>query len=534
MHKNERRRIAVLDLETDPFLYGQMVHPFAAGFYDGSTYSDFWGADCVAKLVDYLEKLSEPLTIYAHNGGRFDYFFFLPYIRDALRIVNSRIIQAHLGKHELRDSFAIMPFALDKYQKTSIDYNKLLRERREQHKPEIRAYLKDDCTNLYTLCVAFQEEFGDALTIGSASMKQLRKFHQFARGNEIFDARFRKDFYFGGRNQVFRSGIIHGPIKIYDVNSMYPHAMRDYLHPVSTGILVGNRIDKNTCYVSVEGKNFGAFPTRQKDNSLDFTIPSGIFHTSIHEYEAALDTGTFKPRKILKTYGFNRRESFDTFVNHFYDARMIAKEKGDTIRTLFYKFVLNSGYGKFAQNPENYCDWFIAPVGSFPPEWHQCVKSCDEICRLKWSPSFLSSNDYIIWSRPLRELNHYNIATGASITGAARAVLLRGLQHARNPIYCDTDSIICNDLSGVTISETELGAWKLETEGDMIAVCGKKLYAVYQGKECIKKAHKGMRLTGEEILKVAKGHTVESCNPVPAFKWDGSYSFTSRRARMTV
>src|SRR5690242_14250059 len=222
-----KRKIAVLDLETDPFEHGRMIEPFVSGFYDGDKFVSYWSDDCVKKLVGLLETIDEPLTIYAHNGGRFDYFYFLPYIDGDLRIVNGRIIQGHLGKHEIRDSFAIMPFALETYHKTPIDYDRFRRTVRASYRDEILSYLRDDCMDLHTLCVAFHAEFGDALTIGSASMKQLKKFHSFSTGNNIYDEKIRKDFYFGGRNQVFQSGIIDAAIQVYDVNSMYPFVMRE-------------------------------------------------------------------------------------------------------------------------------------------------------------------------------------------------------------------------------------------------------------------------------------------------------------------
>jgi DNA polymerase type B, organellar and viral len=538
-------KIAVLDLETDPFEFNKMIYPFVGGFYDGTTFTSYWSQDCVERLVKMLNDYPEPLTIYAHNGGRFDYFYFLPWIRRDLRIVNSRIIQAWLGKHELRDSYAIMPFALEEYKKTPIDYNTFKPGVREKHRQTIISYLRDDCMDLYTLCVEFEKEFGNSLTIGVASMKQLRKFHTFESGNAQYDAKFRTNFYYGGRNQVFKSGIIQGPIKVYDVNSMYPHVMQSCLHPVSIGISLRQTITNDTAFISVRGKNYGAFPVRSEDNSLDFTQTSGTFHTTIHEYQAAIETRTFIPDKIILTYNFKRREPFDEFVSHFYDARKTAKKNGDKIRTIFYKFVMNSAYGKFAQNPENYADWYITEAGEFPPDYHQCSKSCDpERCKKRWTPSYMCDN-YIIWERPLFEQNYYNIATGASITGAARATLLKGLKHANSPYYVDTDSIICRSLDGLNLDETTLGAWKLEATGTSAAICGKKLYAIYGSPKsvcicgcnpscgAIKKAHKGARLDGHQILHIARGATIESCNPVPRFKFDGSHSFTKRNITRT-
>lgn len=541
------RKLTTADLETDPFSYGKLIQPFLAGYYDGKRVVSFWGQDCVARFFKALDKESEPLTIYVHNGGRFDFFYFIKYFGGGVRIINGRIVQAFYGKHEFRDSFAIMPFPLADYDKDAIDYNLFDSKIREQHRAKILKYFHKDLTALHELVVAFHSEFGDKLTIGAASMKQIKKRHKFTTGNEEYDAKFRTDFYFGGRNQVFRSGVINGQIRVYDVNSMYPYVMHSFLHPIGTAYTVSNRIERDTVFVVAEGKNYGAFPTREKDNSLNFTRESGIFHTTIHEWKAALDTGAFKPTRVIKTYGWRSLGCFDDFVTHFFDARKLAKQNGDKIRTIFYKYVLNSGYGKFAQNPDNYFDWYITERSNRPPDWHVCNKTCVmttlhgvPTCVKMWSPSYMH-DDYIIWQRPLqtKNLSWYNIATGASITGASRAVLLRGLHGATDPYYCDTDSIICRSLSRVRMDDYELGAWKLEATGRMAAIGGKKLYAIFdrpnptEAKHCIKKAHKGARLTGQEVLKIVRGGTVDACNPVPAFKWDGTHTFTKRTIRST-
>lgn len=528
------RKIAVIDLETDPFEHGKMIWPFLSGFYDGERFISWWSKDCVAQIVAFLKAEKEPMVIYAHNGGKFDFFYFLSYFKADMRIINGRIVSAKLGRHELRDSFSIMPFSLDTYKKTEIDYAKFTGDLREINRDEIIAYLRDDCIDLWTLCSAFRTEFGDSLTVGAAALCELKKHHEFVTGGKTFDDKIRKDYYFGGRCQVFKSGVIEKPVEVFDVNSMYPYVMSAYMHPMCTAPTLGNRIDKNTCFITVSGRNFGAFPVRQEDGSLDFTSPHGTFHTTIHEFIASEETGTFQPTKIERTWGFDRVGCFADFVNHFYDARRIAKEQGDKIKTIFYKFVLNSAYGKFAQNPERYSDWSIAPVGEYPAGWHVCSKACDADCRLRWSPTFIN-HDYIIWERPTEKTFYYNIAIGASITGAARAHLLKGLHHATNAYYCDTDSIICESITSVPFDNFTLGAWKHEASGTCIAVAGKKLYAIFdkQG-NVVKKAHKGAHLSGAQIRRIASGETFIDQHPVPNFKFDGSWRFTERRIRKTA
>ena len=111
------KKIAVIDAETDPFKFGRVPKPFCWGFYDGDIYKQFWGnslIDCTVLLLDYLESRKDELIIYAHNGGKFDFLFFIEKLVGKIRIVNGRILEAHLGIHTLRDSYAILPISLKK------------------------------------------------------------------------------------------------------------------------------------------------------------------------------------------------------------------------------------------------------------------------------------------------------------------------------------------------------------------------------------------------------------------------------------
>ena len=97
-------QIATLDLETDPFLHGRVPIPFAAGIYDGENYHDFWGKDCIAQMLDFLKNYPGKLLIYAHNGGKFDYWYLSHALSDPIMLIDSRIVKASLYHHEIRDS----------------------------------------------------------------------------------------------------------------------------------------------------------------------------------------------------------------------------------------------------------------------------------------------------------------------------------------------------------------------------------------------------------------------------------------------
>lgn len=515
--------IITMDIETDPFSYGRRPYAFCCGVYTGSVFFHRWSRACCRQIIDDLSRL-EPSIIYMHNGGRFDVLgYLMPFLDAEMRIINGRIVEAKIGHHLVRDSFAILPMALAQYKKDEIDIDRLLRQNREQHKDEILSYLKGDCVYLHELVVAFIAEFGEYLTVGSAAMGQLQKFHPFDKGNRYLDDKFRKQFFFGGRVQCFRpSGVYDIPFKIHDVNSMYPFVMKTFEHPTGTNYELDRVIRKNTNFVVVEGRQlgpYGAFPLRNKDGGINFTIEKGTFATTIHEFNAALDTGYFRPSRILKTYSFRESIGFAAFIDHFYAARLKAKAQKDKIHEIFYKFILNSAYGKFAQNPDSFFDWAITKNERLPEPWKE---------------HFIYKGRYVIWRKAITRHSFYNVAIGASITGAARSILMRAIRDSQEPVYCDTDSIIAKSLSSVTIGETGLGAWKIEGSGDRIAIAGKKLYCCWSGNEVIKKATKGSKLNADEILEVARGGTITYRNQAPTFKLDGSTRFVKRKIKATV
>ena len=513
-------KIATIDFETDPFEHGLIVEPFCCGFYDEDTYIDFWGPDCADKLMEYIGELKEPYIIYAHNGGKFDFFFILKHFKGHLRIVNGRILEATYKAHKFRDSFAILPVGLAKMEKQVFDYTKLYKNKRNKYKQEILNYLQSDCINLYKYVKLFLDEFGDKLTIGSAAMSELKKFHSFEQTNDAFDAKFRP-FYYGGRVQCFHVGMYKGPLKVFDVNSMYPDVMKNSKHPVSKGHEVSRKITNKTCFAIIEGKNYGAFPART-DSGLDFNIPYGKFMVTKHELDAAEETGTFTIDRVHCSYDFNRTISFADFIDHFYSRRMTARGIGDSALDLFYKLILNSSYGKFALNPENFAEYKITSIDEY----------LDNTEDEPWVIKEENALGYRIWEMPSPQKRYYNVATAASITGAARAKLLLGLAKATRPIYCDTDSIVCENMT-VHADPKTLGAWKLEAEGDTMAIAGKKLYALFKNGKAIKFASKGGTLTPDEIKACALGDEIEYKNAVPNFKLTGQHRFVTRTFKKT-
>lgn len=539
--KSKPRTIAVIDAETDPFQFERVPKPFCWGFYDGVEFRTFWGDDCTARLLAFLAE-REPLLIYAHNGGHFDFFFLLDFLANPLKIINGRIVETRLGPHVMRDSWAIMPFKLAEFAKDQIDYTLLERENRERNRAEIITYLRTDCVSLHTLCVAFNRRFGDRLTIGGTSLAALREMHPFENTNSGHDARFRP-FYFGGRVQAIERGILKGAWKVYDVNSMYPYVMANFWHPQGFAYseLNGAEFNRyalgrlNPYFVSFSAMSRGALPVRDAETGkLEFPHAQGDYVCTSHEFETALDLGLLSDVRVSRALVCEDKIRFDQFVNMYSTEKAEAKANGDQINYLFSKYLLNSAYGKTGQNPENYKDFHIRRPGDDPPEPY-LVYPTDrtgppELREWKITTDFATGE---IYERDSTRHIYYDVAIAASVTGAARAVLMRALHQCVRPIYCDTDSLVCESLGGdSSISDTELGAWKKESQADMAVIVGRKLYGLFNGpkSECVKSATKGFRLDDpKKLFDLARGAELEFKSDAPNFKLDGTSRFTRRR-----
>lgn len=505
------RQIATIDFETDPFLYGREPVPFCAGFYSTDCgFCYFWGADCVARLCEFIAGLKSPHVIYAHNGGKFDFHFLLQFLENPIKIISSRIAKVKLGIHELRDSYCIIPIPLSAYQKDSIDYRHLEATVREGHKAEIISYLKTDCVSLFDIVSRFIDRFGPQLTIGGTAIKTLRKMHPFDTTSKHHDDKFRK-YYFGGRVEAFKTGIIRGDWRVYDVNSMYPFVMSESKHPTGKRYKTGyNRIidrhgriagfaDAPFYFAMIKCRQSGAFPVRAKNAPLNFEVHEGVFYVTSHELKAAIATGRVSDVEVLEVAVPDETITFTEYVSRFMEEKIRSKSRKDKAGEIFAKLLLNSAYGKFAQNPTHYFDYWIGEPESDDYE----IYSSD-------------INSIDIWRKPSKRESFYDVATAASITGAARSVLMRALSLAVNPVYCDTDSIICEGLN-CDLDDCKLGAWKLEAMGDTVAIAGKKMYALRQGNDYVKSASKGVILTGAEIFGLCGGVAKNWKNEAPSF-----------------
>jgi hypothetical protein len=512
------RKIITIDCETDPFKKDRLPQPFIWGLYDGKNFIHFAN---ISALLDYLREID--CIVYAHNGGKFDYHFMLDYMEpfSDILIINGRLAKFKIGNAEFRDSYNILPVPLSAMKKDTFDYTKLESDRRGQHMPEIIEYLKNDCVYLHQFVTKFNDDYGINLTLAGAAIKQWRKISGISceKSNRYF-YELMSPYYYGGRTQAFKSGIIETPFVYADMISAYPAAMM-LNHPWGlerdTGEQKGAIVDQN--FYTVNARSKGCFPKRDK-HGLTFPNDNQTreFKITGWELNAAIDTGCFDGDIINQTVFYDQID-FKSYVNKFFDLK--EQSLKGTPSYLFAKLMLNSLYGKFGANPDNYYSNIIID--------QQFIEAAEidghEFAGLlgKWA----------LLKAPLEdeEKRFYNVATAASITGQVRSKLWREICKIGidNVIYCDTDSLM---YFGEPPTGKKLGEFKLEAICDFGAIAGKKLYCVKSGKESYT-ATKGCRLSDNQIIDIANGAIVEYENDAPSYSHLQEPKFLKRKIQKT-
>lgn len=574
------RHIAVLDFETDPFDAETKadIMPFVCELYsdqfDPIVIWDEKFDRFIAKVVQAIEGLPDAFTIYAHNGGKFDYLFLVRHLRGEVKFKGRAIMSCRIGNHELRDSLHILPEKLAAWKKDHFDYSKLKKVNRAKFRADILAYLHSDCVYLFDIIKSFVGEFGLKISIGQAAFSELKKTYKQVEmfgGSKYADTQdeFLRRYFFGGRVECIggrglfdsRAGV--GDFKLYDVNSMYPYVMANFQHPVSNEYLWRRgAISDDTVFIDLECVNHGAFVQRSDADPLQAApaFGSGRYYVTKWEYDVAIKYGLIENVRILGVVDNPTRSDFSGFIVPMYDRRRRGKTAMENLRLeakedttefeelkkqdLFLKYLLNNSYGKFAQNPRNFKEFYYTDAGCAPPEeWMDFLGHADDDIRHKYSMPVERADDFSIWAKPSPGRRFNNVGTAASITGAARAVLLDAKTNAREPVYCDTDSLICRDLNTGDVDPARLGAWKHEATFDRVIIAGRKLYACeVQGypdghEKRLKLRSKGApqgSLTWQSYEQMLDGAIIDTINKAPTISKTGHQDYLRRRIRATA
>lgn len=550
------KKIIVLDMETDPFDGHNIPQPFLACVYDGQTYNLFAefsdmpvdlkrkcrkdGIKEYSLLVPYLA--DKKAICYAHNGGKFDYLYFKPYIRPGTEIlvISGRMASFKIGQCEFRDSYNLFSQRLGAWEKDTIDYSFFTKE--ERYKPEnwqaILDYQKSDCTYLYEMLTEFFNRNGKGITLPSICMNKLKKVMPgIPNSTKAYYEEF-KPFYYGGRVQCFQKGMRDLEFQSVDINSAYPWAMRNNLHPIGLANIarrprhIKEKEAMGPQFYKIEAESGGGLPFRDpKTKELTFPCDDVLrtYFVTGWELMAALDTNTVCNLKILTECTFKDCRDFADFIDPLWEERLKAKREKDEHTSNFVKLEMNSTYGKFAANPAKYEDFMVITADE-AAAFQFCERDFDAYKEqgYKLRGSF-GPETYLI-SRPIGEddQTYYNVVTGASITGCVRALLFRNMCKAKDLLYCDTDSIAARSFPDLNIGD-KLGQWGIEGDFDHYRISDKKVYAFHfaerpmgYNRNAIKKknwkmACKGGDLTPNEIKQLCQGKIVTYHRTAPTY-----------------
>lgn len=529
------KQFATADCETDPFKYGRVPKPFIWGFYDGVLFHRFYEQK---DFIDFIKEYEG--IIYFHNGGKFDVHFFFHEVeeQEKIMIINGRIAKFQLGKAEIRDSYLLLPVPLSAYQKDEIDYNIMEEEFRNipKNKKEIEKYLEGDCVYLWNILAKNFELYGQHLTLASSAFKYWRNNYdtnkKAPRTSRAFFEDF-KEFYYGGRVECFAKGIIEKPFTVHDINSAYPEAMLRN-HPYGKEYKITRTLpsdsDWGLSFIRFRGVSHGALPFRDKEGQWTNKNTLNFFNDNIEreysvtgwELKTAIDLGKVDINKIFEVITFENSINFSGYVNEFYEKK--SNLKGiDAAEYLLAKLYLNSLYGKFGQSSLDHREFSIIRA-----------EHIEGYINEGYEFETMLGIDKAIVSCPIppEKQNFYNVATAASITGYVRANLFKHISICGEPLYCDTDSLASVNFKG-SIGK-ELGQWEKEGDFSMAAIGGKKLYAFkYADNNKYKISSKGVKLSAQEIISVARGENILYKNIAPTFSVNKEPVFIERLVRMT-
>jgi len=524
---------SVFDIESNNW-----IDHVVTGYYDGKEYKDY--GSIIEFLDDVSKKRDDKISIFAHNGGGFDFNFILECIIKGVGRKNyklekvfsrgSTFLSIEVSNKKtgttliFRDSLAMLPFSLKSLTtnfKTECAKGEWdhVNDFKKRDDPRLLEYLKADCVGLYQVLDSYFswpliKEVGAAYTVASQALKVFRSFldDRILGCSDSVDEFVRKG-YFGGRTEVFRpyykAKEPDDKLSCFDINSLYPSVMRDFAYPTRfkkwahkytanefgfweatvhvpkdmyvppLGTII--KIDKKTKEVEYVA-----------DSSMGkFIFPTGTFSGvwSSIELEYAKSLGV-KVLKVGKGAIFeNGGHIFKDFIEELYAMRMRAEK--DSVDSFICKLILNSCYGRFGLNldRENIVqdDGTMPITGLTPYEFD----TGERVNGIPIMERFVKVEERI--------QSFTNVAIAAWVTAQARIRMHREyMKNLDSLYYTDTDSMFVEDKGSIDSSK-DLGKFKYEYSATEACFLLPKAYCL-AGITGIKDA-KGQAKTTKTVIK---------------------------------
>lgn len=443
--------------------------------------------------------------IFAHNLGSFDGYFlykgllnhFDPIIVESLIDDSKSFISISLNINDIKivwkDSLRIIPVSLDKLceifgvdgkiSKYDIRFNDISLFKSGVLWGKFKKYALQDAIALYqalTTCqsIYFNDFNIDITTIYSSPTLSLKIFRSkflkysipilFQKIDE-----FVREGYYGGATDFYKA--YNTNLKYYDVNSLYPQAMKN---PMPLNLI---KYHKNMLNIKLE--DFFGFiqvevtcPTNMLRPMLPFKFegktiyPVGNWTATYFSEELKAMIPLGYKFKLIQGYEFSKANIFDSYVDHFYNI----KRNSVGAQKAIAKLHLNGLYGYFGRRQDLIETINVSNSSLIKYLSTRIVK---EILKINenYSTLLLSSN---INHKVLMKLNMIcesniqatnkivmsNVAIAAAVTAYARIHMIY-YKLLPGTVYSDTDSIFTTDQLANHLIGSYLGLMKDELNG---------------------------------------------------------------------
>lgn len=288
--------------------------------------------------------------------------------------------------------------------------------------------------------------------------------------------------YKGGRVEAFYQGNLNSQEYFYlDINSMYPYVMLKHQYPRS---LAGGLKNPSIFYLENRLKFYSVIidvTLNTKTNPYPFKVnkftayPVGSFRTTLSTPEIIYALTNDYIDKIHYIYWYKRAPLFNQYVKDFYQLKLDYHKEGNTEFRTIAKLLLNTLYGKWGQMgfEQNY-------MGENKNEDISVEYGYDMIRKERFIINTINGKQFITYKTGESRYSFPAIASHVTAYGRIMLFELITLAGPHNCYYCDTDSLIVNEIGYKNlehlVNDNEIGKLALEGRSGEVRINAPKDY----------------------------------------------------------
>lgn len=493
---NRRRKwlsFKVYDLEWDPHTMKMRV----GVVHDGHNYKVYHKPEEL--LNDQLRPCNSGLTYYAHNGGRSDFSYLIQYLKEnnynvSAAFANSSAFLVHVRKGKCKwtfvDSLWIFQSSLAQIgkcigmDKGGPPVDRMQGDTPEETRrmvadwyayvplPELTDYCKNDTEILWQAIHEFQCELwgmGSELrsTIAASALRLFQRRYLSDNIQTVPEVNEHcRESYKASRVEVIRKHIQHG--WYLDICSSFPYSMTKpqpgnlksrYLR-LANDLSDAVPLVLARCRVRVPEMELPPLPYKYRHRIF---FPTGEWESWFMgvDLQALLERGG----EILScdlSYEFHPFHDLGEYVHDVYDRRLKAQATGNLFKSMVYKILLNSLYGKFGESAKK-MQIIINPT----------KKEVEKHNLYPWREPTEEEKDFPIvdilpgvWGITKEvTVPHMHVPIASNVTALSRRLILEKMEMAQQAggraYYCDTDGFATDVLLETS---NRLGDLKIENE----------------------------------------------------------------------